>query len=75
VCSVVPPLSFELPQLGNDVGGGNGKPYDGVSMGPRLIPELDKDLCPHLKPTNDSWRVDETYIAFPNLVRYSNSNE
>jgi len=24
--------------------------------------ELDKRIRPHLKPTNDSWRVDETYI-------------
>lgn len=25
-------------------------------------PELDERVRPHLKPTNDSWRVDETYI-------------
>ena len=25
-------------------------------------PELDKRIRPHLKQTNDSWRVDETYI-------------
>jgi transposase-like protein len=25
-------------------------------------PELDKRCRAHLKPTNDSWRVDETYI-------------
>jgi len=25
-------------------------------------PELDKRCRPHLRPTNDSWRVDETYI-------------
>ena len=25
-------------------------------------PELDKRVRRHLKPTNDSWRVDETYI-------------
>ncbi len=25
-------------------------------------PELDKRCQSHLKPTNDSWRVDETYI-------------
>ncbi|MEP0915011.1 IS6 family transposase, partial [Leptolyngbya sp. GB1-A1] len=28
----------------------------------RYAPELDKRIRPHLKPTNDSWRVDETYI-------------
>ena len=26
-------------------------------------PELDKRCRPYLHPTNDSWRVDETYIA------------
>ena len=25
-------------------------------------PELDKQCRPHLQKTNDSWRVDETYI-------------
>jgi IS6 family transposase len=25
-------------------------------------PEIDKRSRPHLKPTNDSWRVDETYV-------------
>ena len=28
----------------------------------RYAPELDRRLRPHLKPTNKSWRVDETYI-------------
>jgi transposase, IS6 family len=28
----------------------------------KYAPELDKRIRPHLKPTNDSWRVDETYI-------------
>ncbi len=28
----------------------------------RYGPELDQRLRPHLKPTNKSWRVDETYI-------------
>lgn len=28
----------------------------------KVAPELDQRLRPHLKPTNDSWRVDETYI-------------
>ena len=27
-----------------------------------LAPELDKWSKPHLKTTNDSWRVDETYV-------------
>jgi IS6 family transposase len=25
-------------------------------------PEIDRRSRPHLKPTNDSWRVDETYV-------------
>jgi transposase-like protein len=28
----------------------------------RYAPELDKRSRPHLKQTNDSWRVDETYV-------------
>src|SRR3954464_2133267 len=28
----------------------------------RWVQELDKRVRRHLKPTNDSWRVDETYI-------------
>lgn len=28
----------------------------------KYAPELDKRVRPHLKQTNDSWRVDETYI-------------
>lgn len=27
-----------------------------------LAPEIDKRSRPFLKPTNDSWEVDETYI-------------
>lgn len=27
-----------------------------------FAPELDKRIRPHLKPSNDSWRVDETYL-------------
>ena len=28
----------------------------------RFAPELDERCRPHLKSTNDSWRVDETYV-------------
>ena len=28
----------------------------------RYAPELDERCRPHLKQTNDSWRVDETYV-------------
>ncbi len=28
----------------------------------KYAPEIDKQSRPHLKKTNDSWRVDETYV-------------
>ncbi len=33
-------------------------------------PELDKRSRAHLKPTNDSWRVDETYIEVKGEWKY-----
>ncbi len=33
-------------------------------------PELDKRCRVHLKPTNDSWRVDETYIEVKGEWKY-----
>ena len=33
-------------------------------------PELDKRCRRHLKPTNDSWRVDETYIKIKGVWKY-----
>jgi len=33
-------------------------------------PELEKRSRPHLKATNDSWRVDETYIKLPYVRLY-----
>ncbi|MDZ4877053.1 MAG: hypothetical protein CLLPBCKN_006488 [Chroococcidiopsis cubana SAG 39.79] len=32
--------------------------------------ELNKRIRPHLKPTNDSWRVDETYILVKGEWKY-----
>ena len=31
--------------------------------GQAYAPELEKRIPPHLRPTNDSYRVDETYVA------------
>ncbi len=31
---------------------------------------LDKRCRPHLQPTNDSWRVDETYIEVKGKQKY-----
>ena len=36
----------------------------------RYAPELDKRCRPYLKPTNDSWRVDETYIKVKGEDKY-----
>jgi IS6 family transposase len=36
----------------------------------RYAPELEKRCRPHLKATNDSWRVDETYIKVKKAWMY-----
>ena len=36
----------------------------------KYAPELDKRIRPHLKPTNDSWRGDETYIKVKGQWKY-----
>jgi len=36
----------------------------------QYAPELDKRIRLHLKPTNDSWRVDETYIKSKGVWKY-----
>jgi transposase, IS6 family len=36
----------------------------------RYAPELQRRLRRHLKPTSDSWRVDETYIGIKGKWRY-----
>ena len=33
-------------------------------------PELDKRCRPYLRPTNDSWRVDETYVKVKGMWKY-----
>ncbi len=33
-------------------------------------PEIDKGFRSHLRPTNDSWRVDETYILVKGKQKY-----
>jgi transposase, IS6 family len=35
-----------------------------------LAPEIDKRSRPYLKPTNDSWKVDETYIKVKGAWKY-----
>ncbi len=36
----------------------------------KFAPELDKCIRPFLNPTNDSWRVDETYIEIKGAWKY-----
>ncbi len=36
----------------------------------RYAPELQRRLREHLKPTNDSWRLDETYVRVKGKWRY-----
>jgi transposase-like protein len=36
----------------------------------KYAPELDKRVRSHLRPTNDSWRVDETYIKVKGQWKY-----
>lgn len=36
----------------------------------KYAPELDKRIRPHLQLTNDSWRVDETYIKVKGQRKY-----
>ncbi|MBD2309694.1 IS6 family transposase [Chroococcidiopsis sp. FACHB-1243] len=36
----------------------------------RYVPEIDKRCRPHLRSTNDSWRVDETYIEVKGQPKY-----
>ena len=36
----------------------------------KYAPELDKRIRPHLKPTNDSWGMDETYIKIKGVWKY-----
>jgi transposase-like protein len=36
----------------------------------KYTPEVDKRIRPHLSPTNDSWRVDETYIEIKGKWKY-----
>lgn len=36
----------------------------------KYAPELDKRIRPHLRGTNDSWRVDETYVKVKGRWKY-----
>jgi IS6 family transposase len=44
--------------------------YNHHAMGSPVWPELDKRIRPLLKPTNDSYRTDETYIKIKGQWKY-----
>ncbi|GHO60548.1 hypothetical protein KSB_90230 [Ktedonobacter robiniae] len=50
-----------------------GLPVDHTTIyrwGQHYAPELEKRCRPHLKVTNDSWRVDETYVKVKGVWMY-----
>ncbi len=65
-------LSDRLPQFGGMIcDRGVEVDYSTLSHWvQKYAPELDKRCRPHLKPTKDSWRVDETYIKVKGENRY-----
>lgn len=72
MCTVGSPLPALVPQSGrDDVGAGlivdHTKVYRWVQA---YAPQLAKRIRKHLKPTNDSWRVDETYIPVNREWKY-----
>ncbi len=71
-CPLVLPLCLKLPRLGGDDAGTGyrGRPLDDQSLGVAVRAELDKRIRPHLKPTNDSWRTDQTYLKIKGLWKY-----
>ena len=75
------PLSSELPRFGRNDGRARGRGRVLRSFAKRThstihrwvlsdAPELDKRVRPHLNLTNDSWRVDETYIEVKGKWKY-----
>jgi transposase-like protein len=45
-------------------------PKNNTLTGVAYAPELDKRIRPHLNPTNDSWKLDETYIKVKGTWKY-----
>jgi len=61
---VVSALSPELPQLGEMMlERGLTVDHTTVYRARSGLCSWTNELCPHWRPTNDSWRVDETYIS------------
>ena len=71
-CRQVLPISSQLQELrGNDLG--RGLEVDHSTINRWVLdyaPEPDRHCRPHLQSTNDSWRVDETYVKVKQKWKY-----
>ena len=59
-----------LPSLAAVLGAAPKRARTGGRWVQRYAPEVNRRLGSRLKPTNDSWRVDETYIRVKGQWRY-----
>ncbi len=67
------PLFLELPRPGGDDALFEGWKWiipRSIALVLKYAPELDNRIRPHLNRTNDSWRVDETYIKVKGVWKY-----
>src|ERR1700747_3643463 len=65
VCrSLVPSILVVVARCRRAPGGARpgSRSHDGVALGAALWPLLEQRMRRHLKPTNKSWRVDETHL-------------
>jgi hypothetical protein len=62
--AMVSDVPDQLPRSRADALGPRGRsgPHDDLPLDPRYAAELQKRIRPHLRPSNGSWRVDETYV-------------
>ena len=70
--AVVLPLFPQLSRPGGDDAGtgGGGGPFDDQPVGFEVRPRVGQTHSTPLEPTNDSWRVDETYIKIKSVWKY-----
>ena len=74
--ALVLPLCLALSGFGGDDGAREGWKLKNSTINRWVLkyaPELDKRIRFHLKSTNDSWRVDETYIEIKGKWKYLGS--
>jgi len=72
VRALVSAISTDISARGRDTGGGrsgSGCELD-LALGQAYAPEFDKRCRPHLRPSDKSYRIDETYIRIRGEDRY-----